>query len=140
MADFVDATLAEIRSRKLELQAAFEEYDRLEAAEIALSNLGSAPSRGSRSRPQKARSTAGRKATRRTSTSAGTGQRGRPKGSGKRQAQAVKIIAAAPGISTSEVAKKMGIKPNYLYRVLPDLMGEGKLRKNGRGWYATAAS
>jgi len=29
----------------------------------------------------------------------------------------------------------MGIKQNYLYRVLPGLEKEGKLQKKGRGWY-----
>jgi hypothetical protein len=30
----------------------------------------------------------------------------------------------------------MGIKQNYLYRVLPGLQTEGKVRKQGRGWHA----
>jgi hypothetical protein len=29
----------------------------------------------------------------------------------------------------------MGIKQNYLYRVLPILEEEGKVRKEGRGWH-----
>ena len=29
----------------------------------------------------------------------------------------------------------MGIKENYLYRVLPGLEQEGKIRKDGRGWH-----
>jgi hypothetical protein len=29
----------------------------------------------------------------------------------------------------------MGIKQNYLYRVLPGLEQEGKLSKQGRGWH-----
>jgi hypothetical protein len=29
----------------------------------------------------------------------------------------------------------MGIKQNYLYRVLPGLAKEGKLEKKGRGWH-----
>lgn len=30
----------------------------------------------------------------------------------------------------------MGIKQNYLYRVLPRLEREGKIAKQGRGWHA----
>jgi hypothetical protein len=30
----------------------------------------------------------------------------------------------------------MGIKQNYLYRVLPGLESEGKVKKSGRGWHA----
>ena len=38
-----------------------------------------------------------------------------------------------------ELAAKMGIKQNYLYRVLPGLEKEGKLEKKGRGWYPKGA-
>ena len=43
----------------------------------------------------------------------------------------MKLIKANPGITASEVAKKMKIKPNYLYRVLGDLEKEGRVRKDG---------
>jgi sugar-specific transcriptional regulator TrmB len=52
--------------------------------------------------------------------------------------QAVKIISANPGITASEIAKQMRIKPNYLYRVLGDLQKEGRVQKSGRSY--TAAS
>jgi hypothetical protein len=29
----------------------------------------------------------------------------------------------------------MGIKPNYLYRVMPQLQKDGKVRKRGNGWH-----
>jgi hypothetical protein len=29
----------------------------------------------------------------------------------------------------------MKIKPNYLYRVLPQLQKDGKVRKRGSGWH-----
>jgi hypothetical protein len=60
---------------------------------------------------------------------------GRPKGSGKRATQALSLVRAQPGITIPELAAKMGIKQNYLYRVLPGLEKEGKLEKKGRGWY-----
>ena len=28
----------------------------------------------------------------------------------------------------------MGITPNYLYRVLPELAKDGKVKKTGKGW------
>ena len=40
-----------------------------------------------------------------------------------------------PGITIPELASKMGIKHNYLYRVLPGLEKEGKVRKVGKGWH-----
>jgi len=41
---------------------------------------------------------------------------------------------SAPGITISELADHMNIKANYLYRVLPTLQSEGKVKKDGRGW------
>ena len=43
-----------------------------------------------------------------------------------------------PGITIPELAAKMGIKQNYLYRVLPGLEQEKKVSKKGRGWYPKA--
>jgi DNA-binding IclR family transcriptional regulator len=47
----------------------------------------------------------------------------------------VKLITASPGISASEIAKQMKIKPNYLYRVLAELEKEGRVRKDGRAYH-----
>jgi sugar-specific transcriptional regulator TrmB len=72
---------------------------------------------------------------------------GRPRGSrtrtaqtrrrgGTRSDQAVKLVSENPGITASEVAKRMRIKPNYVYRVMGELQKEGKVRKRGRGYVA----
>ncbi len=45
------------------------------------------------------------------------------------------LISKDPGISASDVAKQMKIKPNYLYRVLGDLEKEGRVKKQGRQYY-----
>jgi sugar-specific transcriptional regulator TrmB len=66
-----------------------------------------------------------------------TTRRRRRRGS-TRADQAVKIITENPGITASEIAKQMRIKPNYLYRVLGDLQKEGRVKKSGRSY--TAAS
>ena len=63
------------------------------------------------------------------------GKVGRRKGSGTRAAQALSFVQGQPGITIPELAAKMGIKQNYLYRVLPSLEQEGKLEKKGRGWH-----
>ena len=69
---------------------------------------------------------------------------GRPRGSvarrgrraGTRADQAVKIITQNPGISVAELVRKMRLKaPNYLYRVLPDLEKEGRIKRKGRGYH-----
>ena len=60
---------------------------------------------------------------------------GRRKGSGTRAAEALAFVQGQPGITIPELAAKMGIKQNYLYRVLPGLQQEGKVTKQGRGWH-----
>ena len=66
------------------------------------------------------------------------GRVGRRKGSGTRAAQALSFVQGQPGITIPELAAKMSIKQNYLYRVLPGLEQEGKLEKKGRGWHPKA--
>jgi sugar-specific transcriptional regulator TrmB len=65
----------------------------------------------------------------------GTKRRRRRRG-GTRSDQAVKLIAQKPGITASEIAKSMKIKPNYLYRVLSDLEKQKKVKKKGRTYTA----
>ncbi len=64
---------------------------------------------------------------------------GRPKKrrrrSGTRADQAVALVEGSPGISASDIAKQMKIKPNYLYRVLGDLEKEGRVSKKGRQYF-----
>lgn len=62
-------------------------------------------------------------------------RRRRKRRGGTRADQAVKLIEGQPGISASDVAKAMKIKPNYLYRVLGDLEKEGRVKKDGRQYY-----
>jgi DNA-binding IclR family transcriptional regulator len=70
----------------------------------------------------------------------GTKRRGRPKGSGTRGTEALALVTANPGITIPELAEKMGIKQNYLYRVLPGLQQEGLVSKQGRGWHPKQAA
>jgi hypothetical protein len=59
---------------------------------------------------------------------------GRP-GHSARADEAERLIAGSPGISVAELAETMGIGPTYLYRLLPRMEREGRLRKEGRGYY-----
>jgi len=65
-------------------------------------------------------------------------KRGRPRKrrGGTRIDQALKLIADSPGITASEIARAMQIKPNYLYRVLADLEKQKKVKKKGRTYSA----
>jgi predicted HTH transcriptional regulator len=66
-----------------------------------------------------------------------TGTRTRRRRGGTRADQAVRLIKANPGITASEIAKKMRIQPNYLYRVLADLQKDGNVKKSGRSYTAS---
>jgi hypothetical protein len=79
-----------------------------------------------------------RKAARKTAARPAAGRRraGRRKGSGTRAAEALTFVKGQPGITIPELAAKMGIKQNYLYRVLPGLEQESKVTKKGRGWHS----
>jgi len=67
----------------------------------------------------------------------GSGTRRRRRRGGTRADQAVKLITQNPGITVSELGKKMRLKaPNYLYRVLPDLEKEGRIKRKGKGYQA----
>ena len=126
MADFLDEKRREIQARLKELRPLVDEFHRLEAAERALSGVNG----GSASTPSRA-------TRRRTSGGggSGTGRRGRPKGSGTRAKEALKLIEDRPGITIPELADAMGIKQNYLYRVVPDLQSQGLVTKSGKGWH-----
>jgi predicted Rossmann fold nucleotide-binding protein DprA/Smf involved in DNA uptake len=72
----------------------------------------------------------------RTAATRTTGTRRRRRRGGTRADQAVRLIEQSPGISASEIAKSMRIKPNYMYRVLADLQKEGRVKKDGRKYTA----
>ena len=194
MSDFLDDRRKEITDRLKELKPVVDEFNRLEAAAVALaeaigSTVGSAASdagsaavatvtrrrgpgrpRGSgtgKKAPGRPRGSGRRARKAAASTPAGTGKKvgrppgsgkvgrpqgkvgrpagkvasptkarrgGRPKG-GKRAAEALSFVQGQPGITIPELAAKMGIKQNYLYRVLPGLEQENKVTKTGRGWH-----
>lgn len=92
---------------------------------------------GSKNAKKAAAAAAAAPAAEATSTVAATPRRraGRRKGSGTRAAQALQYVTGQPGITIPELAAKMGIKQNYLYRVLPGLEQEKKIKKQGRGWH-----
>jgi sugar-specific transcriptional regulator TrmB len=129
--DFLEEKRREIDARLKELKPLVDEYNRLEAASQALAGVGTNGARstsGTATRTRRASTT-----TRKPST--GTGRRGRPKGSGNRANEALELIKSRPGITIPEMAEAMGIKQNYLYRVVPGLQKDGKVTKSGKGWH-----
>jgi len=157
--DFLDDKRREITDRLRELKPLVDEYARLEAAAAALDGVGGSAKpaatkrrgpgrpRGSSTRAKakakakakapkapKAAKAAKAKATARVGRPAKR-RAGRRKGSGTRAAEALSFVQGQPGITIPELAAKMGIKQNYLYRVLPGLEQEKKVQKQGRGWH-----
>jgi hypothetical protein len=161
--DFLDDKRSEISERLKELRPFVDEFKRLEQAASALAGLGgAAASRAAitttrtvtrrKKGPGRPRGSGKRKAARTKAAAAATtvvapkaakkpgrppGKRraGRRKGSGTRAAEALSFVQGQPGITIPELAAKMGIKQNYLYRVLPGLESEKKVEKRGRGWH-----
>ena len=105
-----------------------EERKRLERA---LAELGGKATKRSPGRPRGKKAAA---ASAGGSTAAAPRRRRKRRG-GTRADQAVNLIEKEPGISASDVAKQMKIKPNYLYRVLGDLEKEGRVKKQGRQYF-----
>jgi hypothetical protein len=129
MSDFLDEKRKEIQARISELKPLVDEYQRLEAADRALSGVADGAGATTTSTRRAPRT------TRRGGGGGGGGRRGRPRGSGTRAAQALDLVRDRPGITIPEMAQAMGIQQNYLYRVLPGLAEEGKVTKSGRGWH-----
>jgi DNA-binding IscR family transcriptional regulator len=48
------------------------------------------------------------------------------------------LVRGKPGITIPEIAQAMGIEPNYLYRVMPRLVSDGQVRRDGQGWHPVA--
>jgi hypothetical protein len=121
MADFLDDKRKEIDARLQELRPLVDEFNRLEQAAAALAGVGGST----------------RRTTTRTRRSNGgtRRRRGRPRGSGNRAKQALELVRARPGITITEMADAMGIKANYLYRVMPTLQKEGQVKKRDKGWH-----
>ena len=122
MADFVDSTVRDIDAR---LDTLKEEVKRLEAARSALLGTRRGPGRpvGSKSGSHDGRRTA---------------RRGRPRGrrgGSTRSNQALELVRAHPGITIPALAEAMKIQPNYLYRVMPKLLANGQIKREGQGWH-----
>lgn len=129
----LDEALDLVKKRLAELD---EERKRLERA---LAELGGTVTRrpgrppGSGRGPGRPRKNA---ATAAASPAAATPRkRRRRRRGGTRADQAVALVEQNPGISASEIAKQMKIKPNYLYRVLGEMEKEGRVTKKGREYH-----
>ena len=127
----LDEALNLVKKRLAELD---EERKRLERA---LTELGgtvtTTVTRRGPGRPRGSGRGPGRPPKAASSTSAP--QKRRRRRGGTRADQAVALVEKNPGISASEIAKQLKIKPNYLYRVLGEMEKEGRVTKKGREYH-----
>jgi transposase-like protein len=115
MADTADRILDDLRRRRDELKPLVGELERIEAAIDALERAGGAPSPSG------------------SGNGTGTGRRrGRPrKGEPNRSDQFLALVREG-GTSIPAAAERLGMGPNYLYRLANTLESEGTIRKQGR--------
>jgi DNA invertase Pin-like site-specific DNA recombinase len=116
-------------ARDLVVKRLAELDDERRRLERALTELGGKAARKAGRRPGRPKGSPTRKST------AKKGRRRKRRG-GTRADQAVTLIKQNPGITASEIAKSMKIKPNYLYRVLSDLEKQKRVKKKGRTYSA----
>jgi sugar-specific transcriptional regulator TrmB len=128
MADLLSKIRSDLERRLHELEPLIEEHAHVRKALDALNGAGTRAERAVKSAVRRPRPTT-------ASTATSTGRRGRPRGTGRRAEQALKLVHAHPGITLQELAKRMKIKANYLYRVLPSLEKEGKVTKRDKGYH-----
>jgi Winged helix-turn-helix DNA-binding len=133
LASFVDTTVKEIDNRLKELRG---EVTKLEAARAALAG-------GSRPAPRAAAPSNGASAPAPAAAPARRGRRpGRPRGprgGNTRATQALALVQKQPGITIPQIAEALKIEPNYLYRVMPKLVDEGQVKRDGQGWHPASA-
>jgi len=110
------------------LAALKQEVSKLEAARAAL--VGGRRGPGRPPGPSRARRGTGRRAGR---------PRGR-RGGNTRANQALELVRSKPGITIPQIAETLKIEPNYLYRVMPKLVQDGQVKRDGTGWHPANGS
>ena len=126
MADTLNKIRSDLEKRLRELEPMIEEHAHVREALDALKSAGTRAERAVKSAAKSPRS---------TKTSTATRGPGRPRGTGGRAQEALKLVHKHPGITIGEMAKRMKIQANYLYRVLPHLEKDGKVKKRDKGYH-----
>jgi hypothetical protein len=140
--DFLTQQRRQIDARLQQLRPAHEEYLTLLDAKQALEGVKSpsgTPARRGPGRPPGSGGTRRRATTARPKSANG---RRRPRRGGRRRAgntranEALELIKSNPGISVPQIADRMGIRQNYLYRVTAGLQKQRKVKRQGQGFGA----
>jgi predicted Rossmann fold nucleotide-binding protein DprA/Smf involved in DNA uptake len=126
MADVLSEIRSGLEKRLRELEPLIKEHAQVREALDALKGAGTRAQRAATNAPKRLRS---------ATTSTATRGPGRPRGTGGRAQEALKLVHKHPGITLAEMAKRMKIQPNYLYRILPHLEKDGKVKKRDKGYH-----
>ena len=126
MPDTIKKIRSDFEKRLRELEPLVQEHAHVREALDALKGVGTRVERAAKSTTRRARSAGATAAAKRP---------GRPPGTGGRAQEALKLVHQHPGITIGELAKRMKIKANYLYRILPQLQKEGKVEKRDKGYH-----
>ncbi len=133
--DFLTKQRQQIEARLRELQPAHEEYLTLLQARDALAGVKPGNGRRGPGRPPGRRGP-GRPPGSGTKTARKAAGRPRRRRGGTRRDQALELIKQNPGITVTDIANRMGIRQNYLYRVTQELQKERKVRRRDGGFHA----
>ena len=149
--DFLTKQREQIDARLRELQPAHEEYLTLLKARDALASVkppdgrrgpGRPPAKRGPGRPPgkrgPGRPRGPRQGTARATPANGrrTARRRRGRRANTRADQALALIKQNPGIKVPDIAKQMGIRQNYLYRVTAGLEKQRLVRRRDGGFHA----
>jgi len=126
MPDALHRIRSDLEKRLHELEPLVKEHAQVREALDALKVVATRPRRAATSAPNRSRA---------ASNGAATRGPGRPPGTGSRAQQALKLVHRHPGITIRELAKRMKIQANYLYRLLPQLEKDGKITKRDKGYH-----
>jgi hypothetical protein len=118
----------DIDNRLAELE---KEVGKLRAARVALVGGGG--------RRRSGRPAGAARATRRRRATTGAPRPSRRRGGNTRASQALELVRTRPGITIPQIAQALKIEPNYLYRVMPKLVEDGSVKRDGQGWHPASS-
>lgn len=138
--NLVSDILKQVEGRIEELRPLVDEYEQLLRMREQLLGQGEETAA-----PEAAPSTPGRASSRRRNAEATAGERAPlpaqqaiDPAADVDAARVIVAIRERPGITAAALAERIGTGTPYLYRVLPQLQREGRIRKEGKGYHPLA--
>jgi hypothetical protein len=134
MANVIEQATQAIRGRLAQLEELIAEQQQLKKALDALEGLTRVTRSKAAAPPARQARPMSRGRPAPTGASRGRSS-GRRRGGLNRADQFAALVAERPGITVAEAAERLGTSRNALYNLTGRLQREGRLRKQGRGFY-----